>query len=64
MWMLRFQQIDNQNERRVREACTAESVTWTNSRWHFKGGMVTEGGSLLRRASEQDGFYFKDSLDQ
>ena len=50
--MLRFQQIDNQNDRRVREACTAESVTWTNSRWHFRGRMVTKGGSLLHKASK------------
>jgi len=31
---------------------------------NFGGGMVTEGGSLLRKASEQDEFYFKGSSDQ
>ena len=44
--MLRFQQIDNQNERRVREACTTESVAWTNSRWHFQRGNGYRGRKL------------------
>ena len=44
--MLRFQQIDNQNNRRVGEACTVESVTWTNSRWHFQRGNGYRGRKL------------------
>ena len=27
--------------------CAAESASWTISRWHGQGGMVTEGGAYI-----------------
>ena len=44
--MSRFQQIGNQHDRRVGEACAAESVTWTDSRWHFRKGNGYRGRKL------------------